>query len=66
MQFKRVLILIFRIIQGMRIQKKLIVFQNPYSGEKKTRSVFNHEILPLLETTNFELDIFGNFIRVLY
>ena len=44
----------------MKSKKRLIVFQNPFSGDKKTRSVFNHEILPLLESANFELNIFGN------
>ncbi len=42
-----------------QIEKKLLVLLNPYSGEKRTRSVYNFQILPILDLINFKIDVIG-------
>ncbi len=44
---------------GFQVEKNLLVLLNPYAGEHKTRSIYNLNILPILELVNFKIELIG-------
>ena len=46
-------------IQLEKVNNEILVLINPHSGEKRARSIFNHQIHPLLELGNFTYNLIG-------
>lgn len=51
------LIKLYKRIKALQIEKRVLILINPYAGEKRTRSILNFMVSPLMELASITTDI---------
>jgi hypothetical protein len=47
------------ILKALQNEREIIIFINPYSGQKNVRSILNHSVIPLLKTAQLKYSVYG-------